>query len=292
MKHATLLLFLVTATLTHGQNFPLPTTGARWVNTLYGVEPFPPPAVFTLLDVQNLCTFGNDTAINTTTYTKLEFCLGGYKGAFRNDAGRVYYVPGGTSDEHLIYDFTLQAGESAEVYYEQALDPTLGFTQEVTVSSTEVRDDLGGRRALYLQEGATWIEGIGNTWGLLTEPWINVSNYMIELECMSYADTLRFPLLVPDAGECELIMDVDAISTSTMNLHPNPTADGRVTVSGLEPGGIWQVTVRSADGRIVHTDRATGAERLSLDLGGLPSGSYLMEVNGDRQRYRGTVLRQ
>jgi hypothetical protein len=29
-----------------------------------------------------------------------------------------------------------------------------------------------------------------------------------------------------------------------------------------------------------------------LDLGGLPSGSYLMEVNGDRQRYRGTVLRQ
>jgi hypothetical protein len=136
----------------------------------------------------------------------------------------------------LLYDFTLEVGESAEVYFEQALDPTMGFTQEVYVSSTEVRDDLGGRKALYLG-GATWIEGIGNTWGLLAEPWGNLSNYVIELDCMSYADTLRFPLLVPDAGECELIMGVDAISTSTVNLHPNPTADGRVTVSGLEPGG-------------------------------------------------------
>jgi hypothetical protein len=50
--------------------------------------------------------------------------------------------------------------------------------------------------------------------------------------------------------------------------------------------------VRSADGRIVHTDRATGTDRLLVDLVGLPSGLYLVEVNGDRQRYRGTVLRQ
>ena len=32
--------------------------------------------------------------------------------------------------------------------------------------------------------------------------------------------------------------------------------------------------------------------RLLVDLGGLPNGVNLREVVGDRQRFRGTVLRQ
>ena len=86
-------------------------------------------------------------------------------------------------------------------------------------------------------------------------------------------------------------MGVDAIYTSAMNLHPEPATNGRMTLSGLGLGNSSQFTVRSADGRSVQTERATGADRLLVDLGGLPNGVNLREVIGDRHRYRGTVLR-
>ena len=42
--------------------------------------------------------------------------------------------------------------------------------QDVTVSNTMISTDLQGRKVLYLQEGAIWIEGIGAGWGLFSEP--------------------------------------------------------------------------------------------------------------------------
>lgn len=80
---------------------------------------------------------------------------------------------------------TLTEGQTAmDVYYEPAMGSGAQL-QDVTVSNTMISTDLQGRKVLYLQEGATWIEGIGAGWGLFSEPWINLSNYSVKLECMA-----------------------------------------------------------------------------------------------------------
>lgn len=291
MKHTTLLLLFLPVALAHGQDFPMPTTDARWVCTLYGVEPIPPPVTYTLWQANNYCANGQDTTINSTSYTKLEYCSGGYKGAFRNDAGRVYYVPGDSLQEFLLYDFTLSDGETAtDVYFEPAWSGE-GWLADVTVSNTSISTEYEGRKVLYLQAGGTWIEGIGAQWGLLSEPWVNVSNYELRLECMSHADTLRYPVVVPGAGACELIMGVADPESSTLGLHPNPT-DGLVTISGLPQQGPMSITVFGVDGRSVRTEGFTASNLVQVDLSALPSGVYVIEAIIAEQRIRGTVVRQ
>ena len=68
-----LLPFFLFFMATSNAQFAFPTDNAIWVNTLYTVQPFPPPAVYTLWNVANLCANGADTMINATAYTKLEF---------------------------------------------------------------------------------------------------------------------------------------------------------------------------------------------------------------------------
>jgi hypothetical protein len=295
-NHLTMRTILLTALLIiagHVQaQFPFPTDNATWVNTMYTMVGPPPVPTWELTTAHNYCVNGTDTVINTIAYTKLERCTGGYKGAVREDAGRVYYVPGGEAQEYLLYDFTLEAGESAVVYYEPTTEPETGMTQEVTVSNVDVSALLGGRKLQYLQDGATWVEGIGPTWGLFTEPWTNVSNYRIEMECMSQADTVRFPEPALVSGSCALVMGVSKLGTNSLDLYPNPTTDGRVIVSGLETEGALRITVTSSDGRIVLTELAARKDRVTLDLGSLPSGMYFVEVLGERERYRAKVLRQ
>jgi hypothetical protein len=290
MKHAIHLLLLVPS-IAWGQFMPLPTNDARWVCTLYSVEPMPPPATYTLQQANNYCASGQDTTINAISYTKLEYCTGGYKGAFRNEAGRVFYVPGDSLQEFLLYDFTLTDGQTAtNVYFEPAWSDG-PVVADVTISNTTISTELEGRKVLYLQAGGTWIEGIGAQWGLFTEPYINVSNYELRLECMSHADTLRYPLVVPGAGACELIMGVADPDAPSLVIHPNPT-EGIVTVGGLPQQGPVSITVFGMDGRSVRTERFTASDRVQVDLSALPRGVYVLEANSPVQRIRSTVVRQ
>jgi len=291
MRTLLLSVLVLTFGLARAQ-FAFPTDNATWVNTLYTMVNPPPFPTWQLDGVRNYCANGVDTVINAVTYTKLERCSGGYKGAFREVGGQVLYVPGGTAQEYVLYDFSLQAGESTVVYFEPTWDEENPTTQEVTVSNIDINASLGGRKVLYLQDGATWIEGIGPTWGLFTEPWINVSNYIIALECMSYQDTVRYPALATEAGMCDLIMDVSDHEFSNLTLYPNPTLDGRVTVSGMTEQGTWQITVFGADGRTVLSQRVAGTDRLTLDLGHVPSGVYMVDMLMEREHYRAMVLRQ
>src|SRR5436190_2222369 len=109
------------------QPLPFPDSAAKWINTVWLVQPFPPPATHIFSSAQSYCADGVDTVINALTYTQLHYCGGAYKGAFRDDAGTVYYVPADSTSEFLLYDFTLQVGETAQnVYFETGGGAMLG----------------------------------------------------------------------------------------------------------------------------------------------------------------------
>ena len=227
MSRSLLVLVLCSTQAASAQPLPFPTSNAIWVNTLYMMASPPPLPTWNLVNYANLCANGADTVINTITYTKLEHCAGGYKGAFRDEDGRVFYVPGDSIQEYLLYDFTLSDGDTAfNVYFEPAMGG-YGMVEDVVISNTMISAELEGRKVLYTLGGAVWIEGIGAEWGLFSEPWVNVSKYMLKLECMSHQDTIRYPSWNIGVGVCALMdgMGRDGMVTRYY-LQPNPTVDG------------------------------------------------------------------
>lgn len=291
----TIRTFLLSAALlTIGQasaQFPFPTDNAAWVNTLYSVQPLPPPVVYTLLSTDYYCVNGEDTTINSVAYTKLDHCGGAYKGALREDAGRVFYVPGDSLQEFLLYDFTLTDGETAvDVYFEPAMGDE-AWLADITVSNTTISSEFEGRKVLYLQDGGTWIEGIGASWGLFSEPYVNVSNYELRLECMSDADGVHFPSWNIGEDACAVISSTrEAALPTSHSVFPNPTTDGLLRVQGVR--AMDDIVITASDGRALRVPMVYNGTELVIDLGASASGLYLVHLNGIRGREVHKIMRQ
>lgn len=289
MRHLNAFVLLLLAVPTFAQQpLPFPDSAATWTDAYYWVNPFPPPGIYTLGDMQSYCMNGEDTVINAITYTRVERCGGAYKGALRDDAGAVWYVPADSTQEHLLYDFTMQVGQTAEVYFE--LFQNEGMLGDVTVADIHQDAELGGRKVLQLQSGAEWIEGIGARWGLFTEPWVNVSNYVLRLECMSHGDTILYPSSSAGAGHCDGTQAIHPTTTAEqIRVSPDPT-DGLLRCEGLTPGARMQLI--AADGRILPVQPTWSGMEATLDLGPYASGMYFLRISTGQAQVVRAVLRR
>ena len=96
----------------------LPDTNSKWINT-YSIFEWNPYPHFVITDFVHYCTPEIDTTINGFSYFKIDTCNGGYKGAIRNDQGKVWFIPKDSSSEFLLYDFTVGPGDTiSNVYIE------------------------------------------------------------------------------------------------------------------------------------------------------------------------------
>lgn len=290
-----LILFVCTTQDTLAQSYhPFPIENARWSNQERSYELdqwfFP---TYTLEWVNNYCANGNDTILNSIAYKQLELCdlaNSSYFGALRYDAGQVFYVPKDSISEFLLYDFTLNSGDTANVIMlnGSAEWPSIEFSMievivqgvdTVTVNSTERRRlDFGG---------STWIEGIGNTYGLFMEPWINVSMYFRELMCVSDNDTIvydnfAFPqhLEIGHPGTCGLALDLNeqAIEELSWTVFPNPS-NGHFTINTASESGV--LSVYSLTGVLMHESIIQDSET-DLSLNKLGNGVYIIQYANGR----------
>jgi len=216
-------LFIGIISISFSQEYlPLPETNSKWINTYSYLIPDPYPH-FEIINFVNYCTPGVDTTINGFSYFIIDTCDGGYKGAFRNENGKVWFVPRNSQNEFLLYDFSAQAGDTIlNVYIE-------GFSGFFELHDLYVEPDAvdsilinGNYRKKIHFDAGDWIEGIGNSQGLFLEPWPNISDYMVDLYCMSTNDTTLFPGYF--VGDCELPVGVKEMENSNLllSIYPNP----------------------------------------------------------------------
>jgi para-nitrobenzyl esterase len=78
-------------------------------------------------------------------------------------------------------------------------------------------------------------------------------------------------------GEYDYTSDIREQLTHAVRMYPNPADKGQVTLVHSATNGAWQARIRDGQGRVVaiHSDFGPQA---SLDLSGLPSGLYIVEV--------------
>jgi hypothetical protein len=282
----TLFLLVITIHAT-AQSYPFPDSGAVWVQTFSMMTTPPPLPEFEVQAVANIGANGEDTLINGVAYTKLvDIVEGTYYGAVRDDNGVVLLVPVDSIQEFVLYDFTATAGTVIEdVIFYQGFPMDLGgpTVMDLEVSQVSTWPEFGDRKVVDVAGGGVWIEGIGNMWGLFTEPFPNVSNYMLRLECMSHLDTIRYSemdqQLIGTVGTCApIIMGIEDAGRNGFSIHPNPTSE-MIFIAG-EIGPI-DVEVLDPSGKIVQSARSINGV---IDVTRLESGMYLLRMGDHEER--------
>ncbi len=284
------LVITLTLQLANSQDYiGLPESGRKWVNAYMHVTGFPDPWP----QVQNsvsFCSAGVDTLINEIDYTQIDECdTGSYKGAFRNAEGRVYFVPADSLSEFILYDFTLNVGDTVfNVYCEPCGCEPCGIVPFVVCAQTDSIAVADGsyrrtvRVADYLDgsnSGGQWIEGIGNSQGLFQEYYGSISEYFWELACFRQNDTIVYSYSW--AGCPPLVSASNQLPNHTeWNVFPNPSSSVFYisTAVGSEPLSVGQFRVYDTSGRLMDVTPEKEGNRVKINLQGFPAGIYWLQV--------------
>lgn len=279
------------------QNYiPFPDSAAVWVNAQYWFTQGPPPSppgigTWSFMFANNYCVNGEDTLIGSNNYTKLNYCSGAYKGAMRDDNGKWLFVPKDSLNELLIFDFTLNPGDTVSVY----CDFYYGHGFWGRVNSVDSILVNGKYRKRLFFDTSYWIEGIGNTKGLLRESWANVSNYTAQLHCMSVNDTTIYngnlvggsyfnygPLSPGIPGACALNLSSNEIpnNTSIINAYPNPS-NGVFTITMNQQNTQYSISVFDYLGKQIDEEKLLNNNTIEIDLSNQPNGIYLIRLKNN-----------
>lgn len=229
MKHLTLLtLLLVISYFGKSQNYiSFPDSATIWINESLTVNPNPVPHC-EHLSYAKYCVNGEDTIINSTFYTKVKICQSSsYEGGIRDDNGKVYYVPVDDTSEVLLYDFTLDSGDTVyQGTWNIPWDIEVQYVDSIEIQGTY-------RKRLYLGD-VQWVEGVGNiSTGLFGENVSNISGYCFDLACMSINDSTLFPN--ENNQPCALDLSFDESEfENKISVYPNPTKDGTISIQHQE----------------------------------------------------------
>lgn len=233
-----------------------------------------------------------DTIVNSILYRKLwingvnywpdllsQFCspnisgyIDEYAGAYREDtlAQKVYYLPSGASSDTLLYDFTVNVGDTLPLSY------TVVVSNSVVTSIDSILIDNNYRKRIEISAdvglNVFWIEGIGSTFGLLTTLEVQFEHY-INLVCFIEDGLTIYPNVT---YPCDSIVSIEErLSEPEIIISPNPALD-RIRIQVPENLIVKSVQVCNVMGQIVISQKGLGLN--SVNITHLPSGIYLLKM--------------
>jgi hypothetical protein len=228
-----------------------------------------------------------DTTINSLVYKKMYYTdTSGihYQSCMREDANRkVWQNEYGTSNEILMYDYTLQAGDSVLLGY---MEPMSIYMHVDSVTSIEIDGNARQRFWLSVSDGnytayENWIEGIGSNRGILTSG----SEYFVGghywLLCMSQNSELIY--MNPYYNDCSLYSAVGQLKNPVLTLFPNP-ATGRVNIVdyGMLTGDITVIIYDNKGVEVMRT-RFSESRDSGIDVSSLTPGLYYVKIKSDKE---------
>ena len=286
MKNLKLLivLFFLNSLLVHAQPNPFfPMKDAVWEEAYYGFAggPFPTYTV----------TCG-DTTINNEVYAKLyDLTLDStgnivdrlYRGASKTGADQVHFINTGTSASYLLYDFSLETGQSIE------LETIFGLNTLTVIGNNLMTDNASiTRRVIIFDSGEIWIEGIGSNKGVLTRGLGLVADYDPFMNCFKYEDILVWSneTTMPN---CEFSFTELCGTTSSEHLlflekinfkvFPNPIqSEAMIEIEGFEKLEQPEIRIFNLQGQLIQKILELNEEKISFFRKDLNAGIYVFEL--------------
>ncbi len=288
MKKYLLVFIIAIATqLSYGQYRPLPMQNAEWVNWggLY------------LLSCPT-CTFVNykyytdgDTIINSNTYVKIKkteipvindvSIYPTYTGAIRQDTlnKKIYVVLTDSTTERILYDFSLQVGDTINSVLHDLASDCVGFNVE-TISSIDSILINGNYHKRFNIQGScnsvSYVEGIGSDYGLIFPNRLDEKES--HLSCTKVNGQTYYP---SNTSQCDLITSIGSIDKNfVIDIFPNPTtAELNIKLSYIE-NSVVLITIYNTLGEIIIQEKMSTNEKI-LDISTLPDGLYILSITDE-----------
>jgi len=261
---------------------PFPYSNAQWrVNGSYW-------NCYPTCDIYQYTT-GTDTSISTHTYTKiyqsgiyqLSFWDSVYRGALRNDTlnKRVYFVDKDSTNERLLYDFSLSVGDTVFDFmpgYAVGNYGVISSIDSVLVGTNYHKEFiLGGWRS--------FIEGVGSDLGLLESHYYTAES-VYQLICFSNNSDV-YP---NTSASCPLITQLELnVPTLTndqllIDIYPNPF-NSFTTITFSEEQRNTSIKITDILGQEISTMNFTG-KQLLMDKGIIKEGIYFVQTTDEQKR--------
>jgi len=237
-------------------------------------------------------SISGDTLINSLTYQKLitQFkisfstgtCFGpaiGYKGAIREDTAnrKIFFVPPSQNTEQLLYDFTMQVGDTVGGYIESQVIVSPDVVQ--SIDSVLVGSTYRKRWNTNSYYDVHFIEGIGSTYGLIAQspgsgPIADLPEYTIT--CFQQNGQTLYPDTLTN---CDLITSVSSLEKNIIKIKvfPNPS-NGKFIIETENMGNI-EIEIYNVLAEKISTISHFKQQVLNeIDLSNSPKGIYFIKI--------------
>ena len=222
--------------------------------------------------------FFGDTTIDSHTYFKL------YESSEENPTNwnlwcymrednekKIWYRRESDNEEMLVYDFSVEAGDSVLIGYYEPVYLFVDSISEIIINQTN-------RKKYWLscktkpEYSETWIDGLGSNKGicwsgsaLLVGGWTN-------LLCMSENGELIY--LNPNYESCYLITEINKMNNSIIQIYPNPSKEF-IRIENNRDAEIKSITLININGQIT---KQFDPKKTYLDVSEITSGLYILKI--------------
>ncbi len=284
-KLYSLLLTSILYQLAFSQSFTDP--GNQWNTRFSGGWSFYNTEIF---------RFSGDTMIMNTFYNKMYLtndsastAVWHYAGAIREWEGRIYTFLPGTFEEGLLYDFTIEAGDTTYIINDWCREP---FPM-VCISTDSIEINGSNRKTLLFEYPySQWIEGIGSLQGPLYSG-IDYCVADIYYDLLCYYNNGNQLYMNPDANVCyETNVGTSSIPVdSKLTIYPNPST-GVIDLDFPDTGIPSQasIEIHNSIGILVYYDPECKIFRKTIDLSEQSNGVYSIRIKNDAGSFSGKVI--
>ncbi len=298
-KLCSLLLPVLWATTLHAQTYiPFPTTHTIWREQFCrsATDPY---------TTHNYGLKNDDTLINNITYHKLYlsndtlFQESEWIGGIREDSfKRVYFrhaaMTGSSESDRLLYDFSLQLGDSLPANAHNGQNNWLVPMQVTQVDSININGTYH-RRITFNWPRTSWVEGVGNNIrGLLyySGTWPNNGQWN-DLVCLGREGNWIFHnansaappyAALPGCNEDLVGIRDRTIPAASIAFHPLPVV-AVSTIYLLGGGRLQTMDVYEITGRNIKTYTASAKGSISVLRDDYKPGIYFYRLHDDKGQH-------
>jgi len=199
-----------------------------------------------------------------------------YKGAFRQDSLKVYFIQENDSSEKLYCDFDLHIGDTLKYFYNNM--------NNTVVSIDSVAFGSSYRKKYKLSNNWNFYDGIGNELGLLRDFSLGVEGASY-LTCFQQNNEIQN--VYAFSGEspvCRLSNETTSIKYSKyendINLlsYPNPTKDSFTISFNYEYDNNYELKIHDMSGSLIYTLKNIKSNKLFIESDILSSGIYFLSI--------------
>jgi hypothetical protein len=300
-KYLLLFIVAISTQITYAQYRPLPMQNAEWVNW-GGLYLLSCPA----------CTFVNykyytdgDTIINTQTYVKIKKTeipainnvnvYPTYTGAIRQDTlnKKIYVILTDSTTERILYDFSLQVGDTLNSVLHDLANDCVGFNVETVSSIDSILINGNYHKIFYIQGSCSdmslgYIEGIGSSYGLIFPNRLDEKES--HLSCTKVNGQTYYP---SSTSSCDLVTSLTNLDADmAIDVYPNPSYNEiNIIIPNAEKSTTNIITLFSPIGQILIREKINSKKHI-IDISEFPQGLYLISISVNEKVITKKILKQ